>query len=124
MLSECFNPACRKELRYLRSGKVVMALRQGVDRIEAEHFWLCGACYVSYDFRFGEDGNPSLITKSPVQIAKDLDHWLGGNSTTPTQPAALALEFPSEGDQHGNERGETPSTSEKHDAVGRVHDSH
>ena len=65
MLSECFNPACRKGLRYLRSGKVVMVLRQGTERTEVEHFWLCGACYVSYDFRFGEDGNPSLITKSP-----------------------------------------------------------
>jgi hypothetical protein len=67
-----------------------MALRQRVNRIEVEHFWLCGACYVSYDFRFGEDGNPRLITKSPVQIARDLDRWLDRTPVAPTQPAAVA----------------------------------
>jgi len=95
MLSECFNPACRKELRYLRSGKVVMVLRRGTERTEVEHFWLCGACYVSYVFRCGEDGNPSLITKSSVQIARDLDRWLDRTPVAPTQPAARRMEWKS-----------------------------
>jgi hypothetical protein len=76
MLVECFNPACRKELRYLRGGRVVRVLKEGIDRIEVEHFWLCGACYVSYDFRFGEGGRPTLTTKSSSQIASDLAIWL------------------------------------------------
>jgi hypothetical protein len=76
MLFECFNPGCRKELRYLRSGRVVRVLKQGIDRIEVEHFWLCGACYVSYDFRFGDDGRPTLTTKSSSQITTDLAIWL------------------------------------------------
>ena len=53
-----------------------MVLRQTIDRVEVEHFWLCGACYVSYDLRFGIDGNPSFIKKSVVQIETDLERWL------------------------------------------------
>ena len=75
MLAECFNVACRRELRYLRSGRIIRVLRQGIDRVEIEHFWLCGACYVSYDFCFVEDGKPSLIKKSTGQAATELDHW-------------------------------------------------
>jgi hypothetical protein len=76
MLSECCNPACRKKLHYLRSGRVVRILKKVADRTEVEHFWLCGACFVSYDFCLGEDGTPSLTTKSSFQIATDLAVWL------------------------------------------------
>ena len=45
MISQCANPACRRELRYLRDGKVyrfVLSTKAGSKR--TEHFWLCGEC--------------------------------------------------------------------------------
>jgi hypothetical protein len=49
MISECFNPSCRRELRYLRDGRVVRVIR---DDLRVEHFWLCGSCHLQYDFWF------------------------------------------------------------------------
>jgi hypothetical protein len=59
MLSECLNPECRKELHYLRDGKVVRVVRQEEERIRVEHFWLCGDCHLYYDFHFS-DGEVSV----------------------------------------------------------------
>jgi len=45
MVSQCANPDCRRELRYLRDGKVyrfVLSTKTGSKRLE--HFWLCGEC--------------------------------------------------------------------------------
>jgi hypothetical protein len=45
MISECANPDCRRELRYLRDGKIyqfVLSSKTGSKRLE--HFWLCGEC--------------------------------------------------------------------------------
>jgi hypothetical protein len=45
MVSQCANPDCRRELRYLRDGKVyqfVLSIKTGGKRLE--HFWLCGDC--------------------------------------------------------------------------------
>ena len=46
MVSHCANPDCRRELRYLRDGKIyqfVLSPRTGSKRLE--HFWLCGECF-------------------------------------------------------------------------------
>jgi hypothetical protein len=45
MVSYCANPHCRRELRYLRDGKIyqfVLSSKTGSKRLE--HFWLCGEC--------------------------------------------------------------------------------
>jgi hypothetical protein len=45
MVSQCANPGCRRELRYLRDGKIyqfVVSPKTGGRRLE--HFWLCGEC--------------------------------------------------------------------------------
>lgn len=60
VLSECLNPECRKELHYLRDGKVVRVVRQQEERIRVEHFWLCGECHLNYDFHFSADGEVSV----------------------------------------------------------------
>ena len=52
----CFNPACNRELRYLRDGRVVRVLRGNNEQPSMEHYWLCGACYQIYDFLFPPDG--------------------------------------------------------------------
>ena len=61
MISECFNPSCRRELTYLRDGRVVRIIRDdpgGAHRVE--HFWLCGSCHLQYDFCFTDDKLLSL----------------------------------------------------------------
>jgi hypothetical protein len=43
MVSQCANPDCRRELHYLREGKIyqfVLSPKTGSKRLE--HFWLCG----------------------------------------------------------------------------------
>jgi len=45
MVNQCANPECRRELHYLRDGKIylfVLSTKTGSKR--REHFWLCGEC--------------------------------------------------------------------------------
>jgi len=45
VVSQCANPDCRRELHYLRDGKIyqfVLSPETGSKRLE--HFWLCGEC--------------------------------------------------------------------------------
>jgi hypothetical protein len=45
MVSQCANPDCRRELRYLRDGKIyAFATSSGNGSKSLEHFWLCGEC--------------------------------------------------------------------------------
>ena len=45
MVSQCANPDCRRELRYLRDGKIyAFAMSTGNGSKSLEHFWLCGEC--------------------------------------------------------------------------------
>src|ERR1700676_4777351 len=45
MVSQCANPDCRRELRYLRDGKIyIFAMSTGNGSKSLEHFWLCGEC--------------------------------------------------------------------------------
>ena len=69
MISECLNPACHKELRYLRSGRVVRTTRRIGTEIKVEHFWLCGECHADYDFLFAKDGRVTLALR-PRFVAK------------------------------------------------------
>jgi hypothetical protein len=45
MVSQCANTDCRRELHYLRDGKIyqfVLSPKKGGKRLE--HFWLCCEC--------------------------------------------------------------------------------
>jgi hypothetical protein len=45
MISQCANPDCKRELRYMRDGRVyqfVLSTKTGSKRLE--RFWLCGDC--------------------------------------------------------------------------------
>jgi hypothetical protein len=45
MVSQFANPDCRRELRYLRDGKIyAFAMSTGDGSKPLEHFWLCGEC--------------------------------------------------------------------------------
>jgi len=60
MIAECFNPACRRQLDYLRTGRVVRVVHQNGMKVEIEHFWLCGDCCQSYDLRCLANGTVAL----------------------------------------------------------------
>jgi hypothetical protein len=63
MLTECFNPACHKQLDYLRSGRVVRTIRTTTSAKSVEHYWLCGSCYGEFDFEFRPDGTVTLCAR-------------------------------------------------------------
>ena len=66
MLTECFNPECRKKLEYLRNGRVIRTVRNVSSQLSVEHFWLCGSCYSTLDFGFGPGGTVALRQRSRV----------------------------------------------------------
>jgi hypothetical protein len=68
MISKCMNPACGKELHYLRNGRVIRTTHRNGGQIRVEHFWLCGVCHQDYDFLFAKDGRVSL-TRRPSFVA-------------------------------------------------------
>jgi hypothetical protein len=57
------NPECRKELHYLRNGRVIRTTHRHGAQVKVEHFWLCGECHTSYDFLFAKDGHVSLTRR-------------------------------------------------------------
>ena len=63
MLTECFNPACREKLDYLRNGRVVRMIRTTASGKSLEHYWLCGRCYGKFDFEFKPDGTVALRSR-------------------------------------------------------------
>lgn len=71
MVDTCFNPACKKQLRYLRDGRVVRVVGKNPDRLEIQHYWLCGRCYQSYDFVFGSDGTVVLGARYHIFVHAD-----------------------------------------------------
>jgi len=60
MINVCYNSECKKELRYLRDGRVVRIIHGNGDEARLEHFWLCGPCSSKYEFVFEPDGPVSL----------------------------------------------------------------
>jgi hypothetical protein len=69
MISQCMNPECRKELHYLRNGRVIRTTHRHGAHIKVEHFWLCGECHASYDFLFAKDGHVSLMRRPSFAAA-------------------------------------------------------
>ena len=69
-MHKCFNPACDKELRYLRDGRVIRVIRRQDDQTLVQHYWLCGTCYDHYDFDFQPDGNVSIQSRSHAHSDK------------------------------------------------------
>ena len=60
MIGHCFNPACNKELRYLRQGSVYQ-LETGVGRMfHSEFFWLCPNCCSRFEVSSDGNGLPLL----------------------------------------------------------------
>lgn len=77
MISECFNPVCRKKLEYLRTGKVIQVVRGHGKDVEIEHFWLCGECSKSHDLRTLPNGDVVLASRSarPVIASARRMRW-------------------------------------------------
>jgi hypothetical protein len=71
MISRCFNPACKKRLRYLRDARVVRVIRNQNGQFRVEHFWLCGPCYSLYDFAFSEAGT-TFLKERPANTSERL----------------------------------------------------
>ena len=69
MISQCLNPECRKELHYLRSGRVIRTTLRIGSEVRVEHFWLCGECYRSFDFHFAGDGTMSMVPRNPHRFS-------------------------------------------------------
>jgi hypothetical protein len=73
MISQCMNPECRKELHYLRNGRVIRTTRRIGAQVHVEHFWLCGECHVDYNFLFAKDGRVSITPRSKFVAADKPD---------------------------------------------------
>ena len=72
MISRCSNDECRKPLLYPDNGRVIRTIRQVEDTTEIQHFWLCGDCYVFYDFSVADDGSVSYLRRErPVLVQKE-----------------------------------------------------
>lgn len=61
MVNHCANPACNKQLHYLRDGKVFLfSAKKSLEKssnfpYRLEHYWLCGAC--AKQWTLSMDGN-------------------------------------------------------------------
>jgi hypothetical protein len=69
MINACYNSECRKELRYLREGRIVRIVHCDVGEARLEHFWLCGPCSIAFEFVFESDGSVSLKHRHDGQTA-------------------------------------------------------
>ena len=76
MVNQCANPDCRRELRYLRDGRIYLfALSTPNGDRRMEHFWLCGSCSKSLTL--------TCLNQSEVQIQPRAQI-----PRNPTKPAA------------------------------------
>ncbi len=72
MISQCSNADCRKPLLYLDNGRVIRTIKHVDDNVEIQHFWLCGDCYVIFDFSVAEDGHVSYLRRErPMLVQKE-----------------------------------------------------
>jgi hypothetical protein len=69
-MHRCFNPACNKELRYLRDGRVIRVMRRDNDQTLVQHYWLCGTCYDDYDFAFPPGGDVVIQPRAHIHTDK------------------------------------------------------
>jgi hypothetical protein len=70
MMHKCFNPACDRELRYLRDGRVIRVMRRDNDQALVQHYWLCGTCYDDYDFAFPPGGGVVIQPRAHTHTDK------------------------------------------------------
>lgn len=68
MVDCCYNPKCKKELRYLRDGRVVRIIHTDGETMRVEHFWLCGHCSRAREFVFGTDGSVTLRNRAKAAM--------------------------------------------------------
>lgn len=72
MISQCINEECGKPLLYLDNGRVVRTIKQVDNTTEIQHFWLCGDCYLIYDFTVADDGIVSYLRrKAPLIVSQE-----------------------------------------------------
>lgn len=76
MISQCMNPECRKELHYLRNGRVIRTTHRIGAEVQVEHFWLCGQCYMDYNFLFSKDGRVQLSPRAKFVATAKPAHGL------------------------------------------------
>lgn len=69
MVNYCYNPDCKKELIYLREGRVVRIVHGDGDHERLEHFWLCGPCSEAFEFVFEADGQVTLRSRPGTRPA-------------------------------------------------------
>ena len=71
MIDNCFNPACNKELHFLREGRIVRVVHGKGEDASIEHFWLCGTCSETHEFLFPRESEVRLGVRAhreaPVQ---------------------------------------------------------
>jgi hypothetical protein len=60
MIGNCFNPACKKELRYLRQGAIYQWEKGTGPEFGSEFFWLCPRCSSTFNVGSDRNGVPSL----------------------------------------------------------------
>jgi len=81
MIDRCFNPYCNRQLHYLRDGRVIRLIRHERGHPIIEHYWLCGACYNTYDFHFSNNDTIGLGPrfKEYIHLEPSLIRGLPGN---------------------------------------------
>jgi hypothetical protein len=72
MIAQCSNDECRKPLLHLDNGRVIRTIKHLDNATEIQHFWLCGDCYVSFDFSVTYDGDVSCLRREgPLFVQKE-----------------------------------------------------
>ena len=66
MIAECFNPACRRQLHYLREGCVVRVVTNAGSNVGIEHFWLCGDCCQTFSLQVVAEGKVNMVSRRRV----------------------------------------------------------
>jgi hypothetical protein len=63
MIGHCFNPACHRELHYLRQGSVYHWEYRVNHQPHSEFFWLCPSCSSRFKMTLDSHGSPMLAAK-------------------------------------------------------------
>lgn len=70
MVNHCANPACKKQLHYLRDGKVFLfSTKKSSEKssklpYRLEHYWLCGDCAKLWTLSMDGDCEVKLVENS------------------------------------------------------------
>jgi len=80
MISQCMNSECGKPLRYLNNGRVIRTIKRTDGALAIQHFWLCGECYVLYDFSVSNGGDVAY-SRREKPLAGHREYYLGPRFT-------------------------------------------